>query len=263
MVPVYKPRTNQESATNWDRKYATEALRNDLQAAYEQQPFVQILLRFLSPGQSILDSGCGRGGLLTFLHNRGFRVTGVDTSREAIAFVRRSTPTIEATVASIERLPFPDASFDAYVAIGSWEYPPHGPATAAREAARVLTPGGLLFIEVPRANLLRRCTYIPLKRLEHVLRRVQHAPMVFAHHLFATKDIRTVLERNGCEILETHPHDLPERDRHYGLWVDWPFLRGGSHYTLNVLGRGAKAIGNFLSPWTIATGMFTVARKRS
>ena len=71
-----------------------------------------------------------------------------------------------------------------------------------------------------------------------------------------------LLRAAGFKIVETHPHDLPEPTRHYGLWVDWPILRGGPHYELNVLGRLKKRLANAFSPWTIATGMFIVARKK-
>ncbi len=263
MIPLYKFPSSPHAESHWDRKYIAEGRPPENGAAYLRQPFVHDILHVLTPGQYVLDAGCGTGGLLRFLHGRGFRVAGVDTSQAAIEIVQRAEPDIEAAIAGIEQLPFPDASFDAYLAIGSWEYPPHGPEGAAREAVRVLKPGGFLFIEVPHANVLRRLTYLPLKRLELRMQRARGQRPEFSHHFFTTADLRTVLERHGCDALDIRPHDLPERERHFGLWVDWPFLRGGPHYVLNGAGRAVKAVGNAISPWTIATGMFIVARKRS
>lgn len=277
MIALYKFGGQQDASGTWDQKYAAEPA-GDV-AVYGQQPFVQTILRYLRVGQRVLDAGCGTGGLLRFLKQRGGDVTGVDASLTAIERLRRAAPDIPAQVASIEQLPFPDASFDAYLAIGSWEYPPEGPQQAAQEAARVLKPHGLAFIEVPHANSTRRLLYLPLKRLERVVR--TRTPR-FSHYLFRIREMHTLLRRAGFEILETQPHDLPEPTRHYGLWVDWPFLRArpakpgpprgasakwggrsrsGPRYELNALGRAKKRALNALSPWTISTGMFIVARR--
>lgn len=226
------------------------------------QPFVQTMLRYLPVAARILDAGCGTGGLLLFLKQRGGDVTGIDTSPVAIETLKRLAPHIHAQVASIEELPFPNASFEAYAAIGSWEYPPAGPDRSAREAARVLKNGGFAFIEVPQTSLLRRLIYSPLKRLEYVWKTAQGKKPEFAHHLFTQEDLKALLHQHGFDVLEIHPHDLPEPNRHYGLWVDWPFVRRGSRYELNTIGKIIKAVGNTISPWTIATGMFIVARKR-
>lgn len=269
MFPIYKFGRTAHSPAGWDAKYGQEGAPSLDPAAYFAQSFVQTLLRFLPPGAHVLDAGCGTGGLLRFLSDwsrlsldQRFSVAGVDASAKAIEIAKRIVPDADLRVASIEQLPFPDASFDAYLAIGSWEYPLRGPERAAREAARVLRPGGLAFIEVPHANLLRRLFYMPLKRLEEIARVLRGQGPTFSHHLFRIREVYEVLRRAGFEILETHPHDLPEPTRHYGLWVDWPPLRGGPHYELNALGLFKKRALNTLSPWTIATGMFTVARKR-
>lgn len=261
MIRLHKFGGHQSFPTDWDQKYATESTAADNVAAYAGQPFVQTIVRYLRVGQRVLDAGCGTGGLLRFLKQRGGDVTGVDTSPAAVELLKRAAPDIPVHAASIERLPFPDALFDAYLAIGSWEYLPVGPEPAAREAARVLRDGGLAFIEVPYRNLLRRCVYLPGKRVEYLIKKAAGRQPQFAHHIFTRAELEELLRKHRFEILLVQPHDLPEPDRHYGLWVDWPFFRGGTHYQLNVLGRLAKTLGNALSPWTIATGMFIVARK--
>lgn len=256
MISLYK--FGGDRKADWDQKYVAEGAPSQDAAAYLRQPFVQTMLAYLRPSMRVLDAGCGTGGLMRFLHRRAFSVAGVDSSSVATAIARHAVPDATIAVATIERLPFPAGSFDAYLAIGSWEYQKEGPGRAAREAARVLKPAGLAFIEVPQVNLLRRLAYLPLKRIAYAARR--DTP-TFAHALFTLADMRKILTEAGFHILETHPHDLPEHDRHYGLWVDWPFLRGGPHYILNGPGRVVKAVGNAMSPWTIATGMFIVARK--
>lgn len=286
MIPIYKKFGLLRSASmGWDEQYAAEGTRWDAPEAYAAQRFVQVMLRHLMPGQRLLDAGCGTGGLARFFHGRGLDVTGIDTSAVAIRTLRAAAPEIRAEVADLEVLPIPDASFDAYAAIGSWEYPPNGPARAAAEAARVLKTDGLAFIEVPHVSLVRRLAYVPLKRLEFIVRRARGSTPHFSHYLFTRGDLRSILERTGFTVLAEHPHDLPEASRHYGLSVDWPFLRArpakpngrsganpakrgarsgtSGPYEINTLGRLVKRIGNALSPWTISTGMFIVAQKKT
>lgn len=251
-----------QPAADWDAKYRRETPAARDPTAYERQDYVRLLLRTVHPGQRVLDAGCGTGGLLHFLHRRGFRVAGVDTSSEAVATARREVPEATVETSSIEALPFADSAFDAYVAIGSWEYLSTGPSKAATEAVRVTRPGGIILIEVPVINTLRRFLYLPLKRAEGVMRTLLGGQPRFAHFFFGIDDLQHLLTAAGSDILDVRPHDLPEKDRHYGLWVDWPFLRGGQQYKLNPLGRFIKRVGNALSPWTIATGVFIVARKK-
>lgn len=281
-------------APDWNAKYRAEGRPSTQAADYVRQPFVQTILQRLPPGSSLLDAGCGTGGLLGFFNEQGYQVSGVDTAQSAVAMAQTVVPTARVEVASLEALPFPAATFDAYLAIGSWEYLPNGPVRAAHEAARVLKPGGLAFIEVPHVTLARRLLYIPLKRFERVVRalhipgmwsahsrNVQNAPAPtprFAYYLFRISEIQKILTSAAFKILATHPHDLPEPTRHYGLWVDCPLLRAATAesrrsergagrsrvgpYELNALGLFVKRLANALSPWTIATGMFMVARKR-
>lgn len=260
MFAVWKFDRTTTPTVSWETKYAAESAQTGTADDYGRQEFVLTALRHLPSGARVLDAGCGTGGLLGFLERRGLVVAGVDTSSTAIGIAMRAVPRADLRVASIEALPFPDATFDAYLAIGSWEYQEAGPDAAAREAARVLKSGGLVFVEVPHANISRRLFYIPLKQLEKGVRHL-FAFARFSHHLFRVREMHDALRHAGFEILETHPHDLPEPTRHYGLSVDWPLFRGGPQYELNALGRLVKWAGNVLSPWTIATGMFIVARK--
>lgn len=75
--------------------------------------------------ESVLDIGCGTGALYKALHDRGIKVTGVDTSKGMLKQARRKLADIEAQCVEIkagEPLPFADRSFDlvitSYVAHG-------------------------------------------------------------------------------------------------------------------------------------------------
>jgi len=100
----------------------------------------------------LLDAGCGTGFNLLELARLG-RATGVDLSRDAIAFCRERG--VRAARANVLALPFADATFDA---VTSFDVIYHAWVTddraAARELARVLRPGGVLLVRVPALRAL-------------------------------------------------------------------------------------------------------------
>src|SRR5918911_2517952 len=91
----------------------------------------------------LLEVGCGPAIMLPDLLAMGFEVHGIDVSAEMI---RRAEQRIashplasrgKVAVGDVEKLDFPDASFDAVLAMGVLEYlPTYG--LALREMARVL-----------------------------------------------------------------------------------------------------------------------------
>lgn len=102
----------------------------------------------LVPGETVLDVGCGTGSLALAAKRAvgaAGAVTGVDASPEMIAIATRKAAHADVAfrTAVAERLPFPDASFDAALATLMLHHLP-GPTRreCVREARRVLKPGG-------------------------------------------------------------------------------------------------------------------------
>lgn len=101
-------------------------------------------------GVRFLDAGCGSGGASELAIARGADVTGVDLSEQMIA-VCREKPALAAAklyLASLEALPFADASFEAAMASMVIHFCPD-PAQALRELRRVVAPGGRLAVSSP------------------------------------------------------------------------------------------------------------------
>lgn len=66
--------------------------------------------------KSILEVGCGAGLFTSILKTKSNKVDGVDFSPGMIDVARKNNPSVKYILASAEKLPFPDSSFDIVVA---------------------------------------------------------------------------------------------------------------------------------------------------
>ena len=94
-----------------------------------------------------LDLGCGNGKTVSTLIDGGFEVTGIDFSETAIQQCRERFPRAEFVVGSIDKLPFPDSTFDFVTAVHVLEHLDDAQlSTTVGEVSRVLKDGGFVFI---------------------------------------------------------------------------------------------------------------------
>ena len=107
----------------------------------------QDLVRLLAPtpGERILDVGCGTGHLTRQIADAGAHVIGIDLSPAMIETARQVAPGVEFHVADARHLGF-DAEFDAVFsnAVLHWIVPPEA---AARRLFRALRPNARLVCE--------------------------------------------------------------------------------------------------------------------
>lgn len=135
-------------------------------------------------GLKILDAGCGAGGMMIYLQKYG-RVWGIDISPEALKFCQKRGLR-EVKKASVEKIPFPDKTFDL---ITSFDVLYHrwikNDMVALKEFYRVLKPGGFLLIRVPAYNWLRG----------------KHDEIVFTRHRYTREELATETRSTGFKIL--------------------------------------------------------------
>lgn len=133
-------------------KYLDEALHADARHERVSPPFLgskvrnDMLRAFLSPtaADRVLDLGCGSGRAL--LWNRDWRSTmaGIDI---APFFAEEACAGVDLLLGDLRRLPFADGTFTKAYSLDVLEHlSPDALRAMLREAARVLVPGGQLFV---------------------------------------------------------------------------------------------------------------------
>jgi len=71
-----------------------------------------------SPGETLIDVGCGTGYFTRQFARAGYAVTGIDPDREMLRFARNHAAAGETyLLADARRLPFPDRAFDLCVSV--------------------------------------------------------------------------------------------------------------------------------------------------
>jgi SAM-dependent methyltransferase len=125
-------------------------------------------------GPDVLEIGCGIGTLLGDMLERGYHCRAIDRSPQMVAATRRELrrrglPVEAETVqrASVQALPFADASFDTAVSTFPTDY--IADPAALREIARVLRPSGRLVIVLGASLLPARAIVRPLVTLQRLV----------------------------------------------------------------------------------------------
>jgi ubiquinone/menaquinone biosynthesis C-methylase UbiE len=147
-------------------------------------------LSFLKKGASILDIGCGPGRDVKIFSDKGFKVVGIDLSKNMIEAAKKRTVNADFKVMDLMKLEFPDSSFDAEWASAVYLHVPKKDIVKAlKEAWRVLKSGGIL------------CTSVKVGEGEVL--KVDERYGVKKFWSFFTKDeIEDALEKSGFEVLD-------------------------------------------------------------
>jgi ubiquinone/menaquinone biosynthesis C-methylase UbiE len=155
-------------------------------------------------GRRVLEVGCGIGVDSIQLANRGFAVTAVDLTENALAVARQFAAhrgvSIDFRLGNAEGLDFPDQSFDAVYSFGVLHHTPDIERSVA-EVRRVLRPGGTAYVMLYHrdslVNLVHRALRLPYESPND---RKDHCPVVYTFsrsgvrklfRAFSTVDVRS------------------------------------------------------------------------
>lgn len=133
--------------------------RREALLARKTDMMIDVLER-LQSGRSGVDVGCGQGAYVARMRERGFNVTGIDSSAGQVAIaVRKAGAAGAIATGSVLQIPARDGAYDFAYVINVIHHlsPVAEQRRAFDELFRVLRPGGLLFVhEINTRNILFR-----------------------------------------------------------------------------------------------------------
>ena len=108
-------------------------------------------LSYLKPHASILDVGCGQGVKTEYLIKKGFRVTGIDFSREMIKLAKQLAPSGKFFIKDIKQPLGFDVLFDGVFAQAVLLHIPKNEVLGVlKNITRPLKTGGYLYVTVKK-----------------------------------------------------------------------------------------------------------------
>lgn len=156
------PANDAEARDAYDWRHGSATMNRALRAPYRA---VETRVSTMAAGRSVLDFGSGHGIYSVLPATSGAQVVGVDISPKSTAMAaersRRAgvADRCRFVVGDCERLPFPAATFDLVLSMGTFSSLRH--AIAFSELARVVKPAGeVILVDTlghnPLLNLNRR-----------------------------------------------------------------------------------------------------------
>jgi SAM-dependent methyltransferase len=228
---------------HWNRVAAARGTRSSDVGTLLVQSLVELVAEY-SP-DSVLDIGAGNGLLSCALANRlsGARVVGLDYSDEAIQIAREQfhpaqtrsvRERLSFSVGSASELPHDDDSFDAVTLLKTaWVLPDL--RQALRESARVLRPGGRIFVQTWGAQ--RDCAALTLagEVLGASINGLQVPDSVMGPFYLTPDRTRNFLADAGLPVIDrrSHAHEIAVRSASE-YWDRLRTIAGSAYWSLSV-----------------------------
>lgn len=186
---------------------AARLVANEPDIAFRRR--VTTIMRWIppQPGLRVLDVPCGRGFYIErYRHaERGMCIVGAELDEATIELAHAALVDAPLVRASIDRLPFGEATFDAAVCSEVLEHVDDDVAALA-DVARVVKPGGVIAITVPHARYPFWWDPVNWTLERAVGRHVSHGPLagIWANHvrLYERQELSDVIAAARLELVE-------------------------------------------------------------
>src|SRR5581483_6236585 len=187
---------------------------HELKAASKAEPVVAAVDKArgaaTAPGTRVLEVGCGTAALAAAFAARGADVVASDVSLRWLALAQKRLSEsagghVELVACAAEALPFPDEIFDVVAASDVIEHV-EDPRRFLADAARVLRPGGVLFLATPNRYSLGLEPHVRLWGVGYLPRRLAE-PYVQALRKTSYSHVRLLSAAALARLLRDHGLD--------------------------------------------------------
>jgi SAM-dependent methyltransferase len=145
------------------------------------------LLAIRKPPATLLEVGCSDGTFIDLARRAGFKVSGMDPSKENCRKARLRHPEISVKQFFLKDYPQGE-TFDVVCHFFVLEHT-FEPPVFLEQCRRLLKPGGLLYFEIPNVDSFVK---LPFANNLFIYQHISH---------FSPKTVRSLLERNGFRLL--------------------------------------------------------------
>ena len=152
-------------------------------------------------GKNFLDAGCGNGRDCKYINQKGFKVKGIDLSKEMLVIAKKMVPKVDFEVMDITNITYSDNSYDGIISNCSFFHIPveELPKTL-NSFSKILKPNGKLLL-ILQEGLGEAMIEEPFRKGVYIY-----------INYFSVKQISELLLKHGFEIdsilKEESPNDL-------------------------------------------------------
>lgn len=240
----------QQKNNPWEEYWSKTEIENEVKSCLKDE-LLTIITKYIKKNDKTLDAGCGLGRWIIYFSKRGYDISGVDNFQQAILRLKKFDERLKVRVANICHLPFKDNEFCNYLSFGVVEHFEEGPANALFEAKRILKNGGIIILETPYDNFLRKLIRLinhlkeELKKPIRIImgRNTKKALILqFYEYRYTNAELKNFLKKLNFKIIASYSKDLISSSESIGLWSDFPVLRlrNDKPFKLNSFGRLVK-----------------------
>jgi ubiquinone/menaquinone biosynthesis C-methylase UbiE len=187
---LYKQTLEQYNDPDFAEKYA-----DNISDRVNKKLFSKFLA-LIPKGCKVLDVASAAGRDSAYLHNLGYKVTGIDLSPKLTEIARRNNPDIEFVIADFTKMPFKNDSFDAMWCNAAIVHMPSQESVenAIQEFHRVLKTSGIITIKTKSREKGEAET---IERTDSISNKQRF------FRLQSKDELTELVVKNGFEIIES------------------------------------------------------------
>lgn len=190
MVSLYAQRTQEQKGTN--------TLKNAIE---------QSLIASHTSGPSVLDIGIGTGRATAPLIEKGYHVTGIDSSEEMLKVAREAFPkdALRLLKGDIRDLPLTNHEFDGIVSLNVLVHFPNW-SHLLSEWSKILKPGGRIVFDIHSMDHCVAALTDPDKLARELARTTNYENPIHYTSRASAEEITHAAETSNLEVIEIIPY---------------------------------------------------------